>query len=238
MRCSITLAALFALAGCGGSEGIRYRQWGEMKPVLHGGQTEGRVALADLELDEHTFAVGALAGLRGEVTIDGGEVIVTRGLSQTELETTGAADHRATMLFLGRARRWREHTVERDVPSAELDDYLGGLVDEGGLAGAGPLPFVVEGPLRQLRLHVIAGECPLHAQMHGVELTRPPFVHETDAVSARIVGIYARGGAGKVTHRGSETHMHAILEIDGERSAGHVERVGLARGAVVRLPLE
>ncbi len=220
-------------------EPVRSAHYGTMREALRDGKTEGRVALDALELGPATYAVGALAGLAGEITIDGGEVWISTydpatGLRTSQDERTG---QQATMLFLAEAAgSWSAHTVAEDVAADAVDDFIGGLVEAAGHAPDAVVPIVVEGPLETLRMHVIAGGCPIRARMLGQELAQPPFVFETAETSGRLIGIFARQAGGTITHMGSDTHLHVRIAIDGEPATGHVEVVGLGAGAVVRLP--
>ena len=76
------LAAILALviAGCAApSEApfIEVRGWGTMREVLREGDTRGRVPLVAV-VEDHTWGVGALEDLEGEITIVDGEVSIAQ----------------------------------------------------------------------------------------------------------------------------------------------------------------
>src|SRR4051812_1453629 len=52
--------------------------WGTLREALHDGHDEARVALAEVA-ERGVYAIGALAGLRGEISVEDGEVWVTLG---------------------------------------------------------------------------------------------------------------------------------------------------------------
>lgn len=55
---------------------------------------------------------------------------------------------------------------------------------------------------------------------------------------AAAQGVYASDAVGELTHPATSTHVHLIFEDDasGKEATGHVEQVGPAKGAVLKLP--
>lgn len=207
--------------------------WGTMRAVLRDGDDRARVALVDLARDD-IHALGALAGLAGEITIVDGEVWITRGHPERPTTTRGpAGDAAATLLFACEVRAWREIPVEQDVPAAELDAFIERCAARAGLDPTRPFPFQVEGRLTELALHVVADECPLRARARGAPTDA--FELRTDALDGRLFGIFAPDSAGVVCHAGARNHVHALLETPAVLT-GHVESCGLAAGSVLRLP--
>lgn len=209
-------------------------RWGTLREALRNGQDQARVAVADVARED-VYALGALEGLRGEITVIDGEVWISAGDVQRPLTTRGPTQARATVLFAAEVREWRAIVVEEDVDPSELDLYIADQARVAGLDPSRPFPFVVEGELRHVSLHVLAGECPLRARMLGQELASPPYRLHCASTAGRLVGLYAADSAGILCHMGSRTHVHVLLERDGGLT-GHVETVGLAAGAVLRLP--
>lgn len=231
------ILAMAVWAGCSNApQTLEYEQWGSTREALREGRTEGRVALDAIAIDEYTYAVGAMAGLEGEVTIDGGKVLVSKRAGET-LETSHDLHGReATMLFLGRVGNWHETRLEEPVAAEDLDAFLGALVAKAGHdATTARVPFVVSGGLTGLHFHVIDGECPIRARMLSKPMERPPFEHRSDRIEGRLVGVYGYQAAGALTHAGSDTHIHAVIPMKGQPATGHVESVGLAAGAMVRI---
>ncbi len=241
---AVSIALLLTFSGCQGTEQTSVRpaawpgeleQWGTLQQALRDGQVEGRVRVGDVAR-EGIFAVGALEGLRGEVTIADGEIWISEGSAERAVTTRGrGSEAQATVLFAADVAEWRDVPVEVDVDPSEFDAFL---VEQARLAGidpARPFPFVVEGGLEHLSLHVVAGECPIRARMLGRNAEFPPYELHVDATVGRLVGIYAPDSGGIVCHAGATSHVHAILE-DAGGLTGHVESVGLAAGAVLELP--
>jgi alpha-acetolactate decarboxylase len=235
--------ALLAAASCTTSESSLgpgsswqgdIQRWGTLREALRDGQHEGRVAVASVAR-EGMYGVGALEGLRGEVTIIDGDVWISEGAAERATTSRGAADAQATVLFAAEVEAWVELAVDEDVDPSVLDAYVAKRASAAGLDTSRPFPFVVEGGLRHLQLHVIGGECPIRARMLGKPMTKPAYLMHADAIDGRLVGIFAPDSSGIMCHMGSTTHMHAVLEQGGGLT-GHAETVGLAKGSKLLLP--
>ena len=115
-----TLAALACafvagLCACTPSSGRLY-QWGTMKSALRDGKTEARIDLSELTRHPHCYAVGALAGLEGEVVVIDGAAWVTRSDGVTTTTTQALPEHNeaATLLTAAYVPNWSAITVEHD----------------------------------------------------------------------------------------------------------------------------
>ena len=97
----------------------------------------------------------------------------------------------------------------------------------------GPFPFQIRGTLAPYVMHVNAA--PTNGP-HGVgQPIAITVVAEGDAVDGKVAGICAsRDLVGIVSHGGTRTHSHWVGS-DGDSTA-HLDRWGLAAGAVLSLP--
>jgi alpha-acetolactate decarboxylase len=222
------------LASC--SAPPAYQQWGSMREVLRDGNTEARVALGDAGITAETYGVGALAGLEGEITIDAGEVTVSRSAGADAVTTTKGIsdDDAASMLFLGTVSGWHNIDITEPVSSLEVDGLLATAFAGRDVPTMAHTPFRIEGTFSDIKLHVIGGQCPIRARMHGEPMTSPAFELDIPQASATVVGIYAADAAGDVTHMGSDTHMHIIVEHDGRTSRVMSSRSACYRAALFR----
>lgn len=232
---------VFGLGGCGALRALAactsapsYQQWGSTREVLHDGETQARVVLAEAAITDESYGVGALSELAGEITIDGGDVWVSRNLGPGDVNTTTGikAGDAASMLFLGRVPPWMDTPITNEISPMELDGHLAdAFADLGGEAG--PIPFRIKGEFTDVRLHVIAGQCPIRARMQGEPTTKPAFELTIPRAHATLIGIYAVDAAGDVTHMGSNTHMHISVEHDGQLVTGHIESIGVLPGSTL-----
>jgi hypothetical protein len=199
---------------------------GPMREVMHDGRTQPRARLSD-HAERGTFAVGALAGLAGEVLIDDGAVWTASG------DTTAVradANAQATLLTSARVAAWRELPLPALADLQALEHALAAAVP-GAAALGEAVPFVVEGRGR-VALHVVRGACP-----HGAATAdRQPARWSAAGVPVRAVGFFVRGQQGVVTHMGTALHLHAFANDGARRAMGHVDELALTAGAVLRVP--
>lgn len=234
------LTAVALIGGCGARH-IEVRQYGRMHDVLSAGAKSAlpRVDLTDVLERPGAVGVGALAGLEGEITILDGKAWIARPTAG-ELRVEGpslTSRERAALLTVAYVEDWREVCIERNLAGDELEHFIGENAYQSGIDPADPFPFSIEGELADLQMHVINGECPMRP---GVRLTseQEPWRHSLDQpTSARIVGIYAPDSVGNLTHPGTSVHAHVLLELDDREVTGHVERIAVAKGAVLKLPI-
>lgn len=251
---SIFVFVIALFFGCGKSkestngEQIQSKQWdgtvvqhGEMHEVIGQQKHHGRVLLNEAVERPHLFAVGALAELSGEFTVYDGEVFATKVDSPGKIVAADSArDLQATLLVGCHVPDWIEHTIGTDINNDELETYIEEAAGEYGIDTALPFPFVIVGELHELEFHVINGSCPVHSKRNGVELAEDikPYHNRYESIQGTTVGIFANNASGEITHPGSSTHTHVIFQDDKSENkvTGHIEKFGVAKGAVLRLP--
>jgi len=230
-------AFLFGLTACA-SDGWNgeVRNWGTVWQVLGNGDTSGKVRLGDV-VRPGTYGLGALEALGGEITVFDGSAWLgrTTGPGNTPQAAIGGADEQAALLALSRVPRWMEHRVDRSVRWEELAEFIEDIIGDAGLAGAVTVPFLVDGALHDLELHVVNGECLHRAALDDSAAAQAPFRRTLDDATGTLVGFITNEPPGVLTHHGSRTHVHVLLASPDPISA-HVDRVTLAAGSVVRVP--
>lgn len=179
------------------------QRWGTLREVLRDGDVRGKVRLS--EIGPGTYGVGALENLAGEVTVIDGKVYSTR-----------ADVDQAAFLVLARVDAWRE------APFSGSPEDLRDL--------EGTVPFLIDGDLVGLEAHVLNGACPFASDPAR---RGEPLRFSRERVRGRLVGFFTTEPPGVLTHHGSRTHVHVVLE-DG--TSGHVDRVTVAEGGVLRVP--
>ena len=209
-----------------------------MRAVMREGQSQPRISLREASIDPTTVGVGALAGLAGEITIDHGEVWVTRFVDGKAV-TTGpacvAADE-ATLLSIGALRNPTTTLCEEVVAGTALEDAVARALRAAQrsdtTASLSPSLFMIEGTATSLRAHVIAGTC-AHADPTADALR----LAIDTPVDVNIIGLYAENREGVLTHHGTRVHMHAIFIRDGARMTAHVDALTLDANAKITVPV-
>lgn len=216
-------------------------QYGRMREVIGMQKHHGRIALAEATSQPHLYAVGALEGLTGEVTVLDGAVVATTVNEEHQLQPVDVnPEIQATLLVGSYIAAWTVHTVSKAVPSEEFDVYIEQLASKQGIDTSKPFVFTVSGAFIDVRLHVIQGTCPVHAKQHGVELSEDekPFEGSFPRLNGTLVGVFAKNAAGELTHPDTSTHTHVVFNepTSDAQVTGHVEQTGLNEGTVIRLP--
>ena len=205
-----------------------------MMRLMHEGETGSVVGLDTLLPGPHLYALGALAGLDGEVTIIDDRVWLSRpGRDGPDTVRPEESREGAALLVDARVERWMELRVERDVMYSELGDEIARLAKEHDVRA--PFPFLIEGEVHELDWHVVDG-----AKLASIE--RPTHVdHMRTAqrgweswADAVLLGFYSTEHHGLFTHRDSDIHIHAVL--DDPPLTGHVDGVVIPKGTLVKLP--
>jgi len=207
------------------------QQWGQLRNVMRDGETFRRVRLSQVARPG-TWGVGALEGLGGEVTVlDGVATIAEATDGELELRDATSRDF-ATLLVLASAEGW----AEREVVAARAPDV--DVVLDAGVRALGfdpvtkPVAIRLEGEFDQLELHVIAGNCPI-ANPDGPA----PLRWSGGGARGTLVGVFAPGRAGDLTHHTHPFHLHALVTTpDGRTVSGHVDEVAFAEGVRLLAP--
>jgi acetolactate decarboxylase len=207
--------------------------WGSLRSLMHEGKTEARVALKDVAPGPHAYAVGAVSGLRGEVTILDDDIIVSLGEAGGTVRTPaqGADGETATLLVRALVPRWSSHNVEGPLGGEHVDAQLEAIATATGLdVEKKRIPVLVEGTAKDLKWHVLGGKAEAGHNAHD----GPRSIGTLSRVKVTLVGFLSRNDEGVFTHMGQHTHFHVVTMQ--ERMTAHVDGFELEPGAIVRLP--
>jgi hypothetical protein len=213
------------------------RSYGSLREIYHEGQTGEAVKLADLVPDSSLYAVGAIAGLAGEITIVGGKAHLSypAGANDTRTEVTTTPGVGATLLVTADVEDWRSVEIERAIPFEGLDQAIVALAVAAGIPKGEKFPFLIEGEVQDLAWHVIDGKrLAPGAAGHQAHLDASVQT-SAERTRATLVGFYSESDEGVFTHRGSRTHVHCVVEEP--LSSGHVDHVVIPAGTTIRLPI-
>jgi alpha-acetolactate decarboxylase len=217
---------------------------GNFQHMMHTGDTSGRVALSALPQQGGTWGLGATAGLKGEVVQVDGRLLVSPGSDATGRVRRPQAGEQVVFFAGGRVQAWREVGVPRDMDQAAFEAFVQERAKDMGLALDQPFVFRVEGRFPHLMWHVVSGEKdpggghgPRGGHDGGHANRRADMrVFRQPGASGQLIGVYS--GAlleGVVSHPGERIHLHFV--DPGATVSGHVDRYGVAAGAVLKLPV-
>jgi acetolactate decarboxylase len=204
--------------------------------MLHEGRTGSTVALDAVLPNPDLYAVGALAGLSGEVTVLRGMAYLSHaeGADETRTEATPRPRAGATLLVAAEVADWRAVTISRPIRFEEFDGEIAELAAAAGMSLKERFPFLVEGDLEELQWHVVDGRRLTAGRTSHEDHLAAAVKMSLDRARATLVGFYSRNDRGVFTHMNSETHVHCV--VDDPVSSGHVDHVTLPAGTTVKFP--
>jgi alpha-acetolactate decarboxylase len=203
--------------------------WGALREMIHDGRVEARVELASV-LGANSYGLGALAGMRGEVTILDGAAWISVGERDSGRATRGVTSDSAALLVMATVPSWRSITIETDISAADLDARIEQYIAAAGISTDRPVPFVVDGSV-EATWHVLKGPPAPGSNPHDHARNA---VVGTHAGSANVVGFFSKKHQGIFTHMGHTVHAHVI--DTGSSLAAHADELSIRAGAVLRLP--
>jgi len=207
-------------------------RWDGTQRAVLGGDLRGHVALETLSSVPHLYALGPLEELRGEVSIFGSVLSISR--IERDAVVTGASwGARACFLVWAQVPVWSERST--DVAPAGLEGLEGevvALARDRGLDPERPLPFRVRATAVDATFHVLDKRdgLPHNPERHEQAKVRRTLEHAT----VELVGFYSRQHRGIFTPRESNVHVH--LRTEDGRISGHLETIRLAPGARIGVP--
>jgi alpha-acetolactate decarboxylase len=209
------------------------RVYGAFRNFMQRQDYSGKVALPDVRGSGTTEAVGALSGLRGEITfVDGVPIVSYGGCATCKLK------HGETAALLGTAtvRQWVEAAeLPSDLKGADLDNFILAAAGKAGINTAAPFPVRLIGTLSSVEMHVIeapnAGFTGHGSKVHMAK--QDEFRH--DRINGLVVGFFAPPSMqGALTHPGEPFHYHWVAE-DRSRTA-HLDAFVVQKGGRLFLP--
>jgi acetolactate decarboxylase len=232
-RASLVRRPICSLGYAGSMNPEPLVRWsGAQRDVLRGA-IDGRVALADLRTLPHLYALGPLEGVRGEVTVIDGAPAIAR-VVDGRVTVESSFDVRACFLVYASVARWHEEHVARPLHDlSELDRYVRDMATSRGLGADLPVPFLLRGTATSTTCHVLDKRDGLPHTPERHEAAKFRFTLESLPVEA--IGFYSPSHRGVFTPQDSDLHVH-LKTADG-RSSGHVERLRLASGWRLAVPL-
>lgn len=194
------------------------------------------VALKDVADASATDAVGAVSGLRGEISMIEGKLIVSYG---TDCGTAcpAAATETATLLATASAQHWRTVAIDKDLDAKAVEAFIREQAKSSGLDDGKPFPFRINGALTDFVMHVNAAPNPRFKGHGSFDEMAVTGLAKGPRLAGSVVGFYAPPALqGVITHMGEFFHAHYV---DEQRSmTAHLDSFGIAAGSTLLLPRE
>jgi len=191
------------------------------------------VALKDAVDGHATDAVGAVSGLRGEISMIDGKLIVSYG-ADCAAACPAAAAETATLLATASAPHWRSIAIDQDLDAKAVESFIRAQAKASGLDDK-PFPFRINGAVTDFVMHVNAAPNPRFKGHGSFDEMAVTGLAKGPRLEGSVVGFYAPPPLqGVITHMGDYFHSHYV---DAQRSTtAHLDSFGVAAGSTLLLP--
>jgi len=225
----LTLVSLFYLAVSAGAQ-VSVQVRGSMSKIMRKGDLTSAVGL-DTLAKKHLYALGPVAGLKGEIMVINGTVHATARSADT-LQNTPRAQQ-AAMLVYSYVSQWR--TMEKQVSISgieELETLVERVAAESGVDTAQAFAFLIEGKARQVRFHVIDWKKEVE---HTFDNHKQFAIHRNEEEKdLLLLGFYSKRHHSIFTHHTSNVHLHVLIKSTG--TVGHLDNIVLTGAVTLSFP--
>jgi acetolactate decarboxylase len=192
------------------------------------------VALKDAVDGRATDAVGAVSGLRGEISVIEGKLIVSYGVDCGS-SCPAATSETATLLATASAQHWLAVAIDKDLDAKGVETFIRAQAKANGLDETKPFPFRINGAITDFVMHVNAAPNPRFKGHGSFDEMAVTGLAKGPRLAGSVVGFYAPPALqGVITHGGDYFHSHYV---DEQRSTtAHLDSFGVAAGSTLMLP--
>jgi acetolactate decarboxylase len=192
------------------------------------------VALKDAVDNRTTDAVGAVSGLRGEISVIEGHLIVSYGADCGTI-CPSAATETATLLATAAAPAWRPVPIDKDLDAKAMEAFIRAQAKASGLDENKPFPYRINGAITNFVMHVNAAPNPRFKGHGSFDEMAVTGLAKGPRLAGSVVGFYAPLALqGIITHGGDYFHSHYVDEQ--RTTTAHLDSFGVAAGSTLMLP--
>jgi acetolactate decarboxylase len=128
---------------------------GEMRNVMQRGDLSAAVDLRQLSNIQNLYALGPIAGLKGEITVWDSRPSIAR-IVAGEVKTSERNDVGACFLVYASVPAWQEVAIPEEVKdAAQLETFVSKTAERLKIKGAHAFPFAVKGKFERVTFHVV-----------------------------------------------------------------------------------
>lgn len=192
------------------------------------------VALKDAADGRATDAVGAVSGLRGEISMIEGRLIVSYGVD-CGAACPPAAGETATLLATASAQHWQAVTIDKELDARATETFIREQAKASGLDINKPFPFRIAGAITDFVMHVNAAPNPRFKGHGSFDEMAVTGLAKGPRLAGSVVGFYAPPPLqGIITHGGDFFHAHYVDEQ--RTTTAHLDTYGVAASSTLLLP--
>lgn len=216
---------------------FRVRAYGAFRLFMQKQDYAPKIGLAEAQAKGATDGIGALSGLRGEISLVDGRYILSYG-GGCKGSCPAAQAEQSALLGTATVKAWHAPVLlPETLIGKALEDFIIAAAKGRGIDTKTPFPLRMKGALVKVEMHVI--EAPNDGFTgHGSKVhmaKQDEFKHER--ILGDVVGFYAPSTMhGVLTHPGELFHFHWIDES--RTRTAHLDAFGMDKGAQLVLPRE
>lgn len=210
---------------------VKYK--GALKNMMRKGDISAKANLADLENQQHLYALGALENLKGEIQIFDSKPYIT-SVSDDSLVFDNSMSQKATLLLYANIEKWISRRIPDEVSSMEnLEKYVEQVAVEYLIDTKHPFPFLIKGNAKSFDWHVINWKDGDTEHSHEKHINSGLNGTIEDKM-VELLGFYSDSHRGIFTHHTTNMHIH-FKTVD-NTVAGHIDDLTLGPGMIIYLP--
>lgn len=217
---------------------FQIESFGSAREMMHRQDHAVKVRLKDVLSKDNVYAIGAVTGLKGEISVVNGKALVSIGTRTGQEPLVGSpSDVGATLLVSAVVTSWLEIDIEKDLDGKELRQFILDTAKEHGLSTDQPFPYMIDGKLRNYSMHTLAGVNPKFGGHGSGQQMAEQFDQSGEMISGKVLGFYsAHSLSGVISHPGEFFHDHFVGK--GDEFTSHLESFEIARGSHLLIPME
>jgi acetolactate decarboxylase len=203
---------------------------GEMRRMFMEHDIGPNVELRNVLKEANVYALGPVAGLKGEITVLDGQAFVSKA-DKAHVSVALEPGAKAIFLVYASVPAWRPVATPTNlVTESDLASFL-----QRSLPANSRSPFLVRATALHARYHIQNYQGKAGDLTHEAH-DKAKLFFELSNTPVELVGFFTsrEDDGGSFVHPGQTTHIHLIAED--WKSMGHLESVTLAPGAKLFLP--
>ena len=232
---AIIVVTTLSLQSCkqettGSVEGIKHA--GALKDIMSG-DLESKISLDELKEIPNLYALGASAGLKGEIQVFNSRPYRSR-VTTEQYVIDEDFNANAALLVYTQVPEWQEISIPKAILTLrQFSDFLEYTAIRAGVDTSQPFPFMIEGYVRKIDWHIVnwdennvnhSRDAHLKSGLNGI------MVEE----NVEILGFYSKDHKGIYTHHDENWHMH--FNAKDQNLAGHLDDLLLGEYMTLKLP--
>ena len=214
---------IIASNACTTIENPKVEIYGALFEMMHQGNLSTRIDLNSLKGKKHTYGLGALTDLKGEILIMDSNVFISSETNNGDINISNSYNHQAALFVQSQVSKWQSIELPSFVHTVtKLEDYIESEAERYGLDIEKPFPFIISGVIPDVKWHIINWPEGDTEHSHTKHINSGLSGHLKDT-SMKILGFYSKHHKAIFTHHTTNVHMHFLT--NDKKISGHIDEI-------------